>query len=265
MTIKAILFDLDDTLLWDERSIKESFRVTCEEAAKHASVLPNELEAAVRQEARALYETYETFPYTKSIGINPFEALWGNFLKGEDENLKKLRDLAPTYRTEAWTRGLRVCGVENHELGQRLGEMFAAERRMRPIIYEETFKVLQQLKEKYMLLLLTNGCPDLQQEKLDGAPELASYFDQIIISGNHGQGKPAETIFWRAVEALGIEPSEGVMVGDKLTTDILGSNRIGMKNMWINRHGVTRTDEIIPTYEINHLSQIQQLIDSEQL
>ena len=91
MTLKAVLFDLDDTLLWDDRSVEEAFEATCAEAAKQVAVNPEELEAAVRKEARALYESFETFPFTKMIGINPFEGLWANFTEGENENFVSWR------------------------------------------------------------------------------------------------------------------------------------------------------------------------------
>ncbi|MDQ6418098.1 HAD-IA family hydrolase [Paenibacillus sp. LHD-117] len=261
MAKQAVLFDLDDTLLWDDRSVKEAFQATCEAGSKAAGVDPAELEEAVRKEARALYESYETFPFTKMIGINPFEGLWANFAAGEQEEFRKLQKLAPGYRKAAWTQGLKSLGVDDEELGAKLAEQFPAERRSRPIVYDETFRVLDALKGKYKLLLLTNGSPDLQKEKLDGVPELIPYFDHIIISGEFGQGKPAAPIFKHALEQLGIEPEHGIMVGDKLTTDILGANTIGMTSVWINRHGAKRTDEIVPTHEIADLEDLLRLLE----
>jgi putative hydrolase of the HAD superfamily len=261
MTLKAVLFDLDDTLLWDARSVEEAFRATCEEAAVHASVDPKSLEEAVRKEARALYESYETFPFTQMIGINPFEGLWANFTEGENEYFRKLEQLAPGYRTEAWTRGLQALGIEDRDLGYRLGELFPAERRARPLVYEETFQVLDALKTQYRLLLLTNGAPDLQKEKIAGVPELAGYFDHIVISGEFGEGKPAVTLFNHALSLLNITASEGIMIGDKLTTDILGSGRAGMDNIWINHHAIQRSDEIVPTYEVTRLHDILPIIE----
>ncbi|MNO06941.1 dUMP phosphatase [compost metagenome] len=64
------------------------------------------------------------------------------------------------------------------------------------------------------------------------------------------------------MELLNIKPDEGVMIGDKLTTDILGSNTVGMRNMWINRHGIARTGEIEPAYEITSLRDIQPILDT---
>ncbi|GGD63938.1 HAD family hydrolase [Paenibacillus nasutitermitis] len=257
---KAILFDLDDTLLWDDRSVSEAFAATCQAAADKTGVNQQDLEESVRREARALYESYDTFAFTKMIGINPFEGLWANFLEGEQEEFRKLQQLAPAYRREAWTRGLKVLGIDDEQLGAELAEQFPAERRARPLVYEETFRVLDKLKGQYKLLLLTNGSPDLQREKLAGVPELEPYFDHIIISGNFGQGKPATPIFRHALESLGIEPEDGIMVGDKLTTDILGANTIGMTSVWINRHAMKRNDDIIPTHEIKHLEELLPLL-----
>ncbi|RKP56928.1 HAD family hydrolase [Cohnella endophytica] len=260
MSVKAVLFDLDDTLLWDDRSVSEAFKDTCRLAAAEAGVNEEELEASVRREARALYESFDTFSFTQMIGINPFEALWGKFERGDHPMFRKLQQLAPEYRIQAWTNGLAALGVDHPELGRKLAEWFPAQRRKLKYVYEETFAVLDELKGKYKLLLLTNGSPDLQQEKLDGMPDLIPYFDSIVISGNFGEGKPSSKLFAHAMEQIGITPEEGVMVGDKLTTDILGANRIGMTSVWINRHGAVRNDEIIPSYEIQSLQGLLDLL-----
>lgn len=262
MTIKAVLFDLDDTLLWDERSVQESFHETCLEAAKQYEVDPHKLEAAVKQEARKLYESYETYPFTLNIGINPFEGLWANFNDAEPAPFQQLKQLAPRYRSDAWTNGLSVLGIDDAKLGERLGEHFAAVRRTKPIVYDDTYKVLDALHGKYKLLLLTNGSPELQNEKLSGVPKLAPYFEHIVVSGGFGQGKPAAAIFEHCMSLLGIEAMEGIMVGDKLTTDIKGANGVGMASVWINRHGVKRSDEIVPDYEISTLSELVPLVQS---
>lgn len=260
MTIKAVCFDLDDTLLWDERSVREAFTETCLKAQAAVGTNPVELEEAVRKEARELYESYETFPFTKMIGINPFEGLWAHFSAGEQPEFRKLEQLAPVYRKESWRRGLLALGVDNEELAAELAEQFGKERRSRPHVYEETFQVLKELQGKVKLLLLTNGCPALQQEKLEGVPELAPFFDEIIISGAFGKGKPDSTIFQHALERLGVSAREAIMVGDKLTTDIKGSLSVGMTAVWINRVGHTRDDAIVPDYEIKHLSELHDII-----
>ncbi|ULO10004.1 HAD-IA family hydrolase [Paenibacillus sp. 19GGS1-52] len=260
MPIAAVLFDLDDTLLWDDRSIEEAFRFACEAAGD--SINPQELEVAVRREARGLYESYETFPFTQMIGINPFEALWANFTAGEQPEFRQLEQLAPTYRKESWRRGLAALGVNDEALAETLAAKFAAERRSRPYIYEETIQVLDQLRGEVKLLLLTNGCPALQQEKLDGVPELIPYFDHIVISGSFGKGKPDKDIFVHALELLEITPDQGIMVGDKLTTDIRGGLAAGLTTVWINRNAKVPDPAIQPNYEIGHLTELLPLVQS---
>lgn len=262
MSIKAVLFDLDDTLLWDDRSVQESFAAVCAYASERTGISAEALNDAVRTEARAIYEQYETYSFTQMIGINPFEGLWGHFTGGELEGFRKLQSIVPRYRADAWTQALKCCGVDDPQLGRELGERFAAERRSRPLVYEETFEVLDKLRGNVKLLLLTNGSPDLQQEKLDAVPELAGYFDHIVISGDFGQGKPAAPLFRHAAGLLDIEPEEGLMVGDKLTTDILGSNGIGMPNAWVNRHGLTVSGDIAPKHEIANLRELFAIIES---
>lgn len=90
--IKAILFDLDDTLLWDQKSVKEAFSATCLVAAEKYDIDSEVLENAVREEARVLYSSYETYPFTQMIGINPLKVYGETFLmmKKTFEKCRKL-------------------------------------------------------------------------------------------------------------------------------------------------------------------------------
>lgn len=259
--IKAILFDLDDTLLWDERSVKEAFQATCAAATKKYVVDPQQLEDAVREQAQSLYATYDTIQFTRDIGINPFEGLWGNFNDTHHPMFRRMKEIVPQYRVGAWTRGLKMLGIDDPVLGKQLAELFPKERRSRPIVYEETFSILDSLKTKYKLLLLTNGSPELQNEKLAAIPPLSEYFDHIVISGAFGKGKPDRSIFEHALQLLEIEPNEGIMVGDKLTTDILGANNTGIHSVWINRKQMPNSAQIIPDFEIQHLNELFPILE----
>ncbi|MFJ7975850.1 HAD family hydrolase [Peribacillus sp. JNUCC 23] len=258
--IKAIFFDLDDTLLWDQKSISEAFKATCEFAVEKYEVDALQLEEAVREEARKLYASYETYSFTQMIGINPFEGLWGDF---GDEGIEfgKMKEFAPAYRRDSWTRGLKSLGINDEEFGAELAERFPKERKKRPFLYDETFQVLDELHDKYRLLLLTNGSPELQNTKLAITPELAPYFDHIVISGGFGKGKPDVSIFEHALERMDVSKDEVLMVGDNLMTDILGASRLGIQSVWINRHEKER-NEVIPTYEITHLEELYPILQS---
>lgn len=261
--IKTVIFDLDDTLLWDKKSVKEAFVATCQYAKKTYNEIDiGELEQAVREEARKLYASYETYPFTKLIGINPFEGLWGDFTDKINIGFRKMKEIVPAYRKDAWTNGLKKIGINDEKLGQELAELFPANRRKLPFVYDDTFAVLDELKKNYQLILLTNGSPTLQNEKLDMTPELVPYFDYIIISGSFGKGKPDPKIFEHCLYLADVTKDKAIMVGDNLNTDILGSNRIGMKNVWINRENLAKNPDIPATFEISSLSELPAIVRS---
>ena len=193
------------------------------------------------------------------IGINPFEGLWGEFLDGT-EHFEALRKIVPSYRKDAWTLGLKALGIDDSDFGYELGELFPVERRKRPFVFNDTFDVLDKLEKNYRLLLLTNGSPHLQKTKLAMTPELNRYFEQIVISGDYGKGKPDPGIFQHALSLMELKNDEVLMVGDNLNTDILGANRTGIKSVWINRRHQQRND-VKPTYEIHKLSDLFLILD----
>lgn len=259
MTIKTIIFDLDDTLLWDQKSVKTAFEKTCEYASIKYDVIPAVLEESVRAAARELYQGYATYDYTVMIGINPFEGLWGTF-DDPTPQFQQMKEIVPGYRTAAWTNGLKALGIEDEIFGAELGERFVAERKVAPFLYEDTFAVLDELKGKYQLVLLTNGAPSLQHLKLEITPEIAPYFDHIIISGDFGKGKPDASIFEYVMETTNVTAEDGIMVGDNLMTDILGSSRVGMRNVWINREDKPQNPDVTPTYEVPSLTAFLELL-----
>ncbi len=157
MSINTIIFDLDDTLLWDKQSIQTAFDKTCEYAATIHNVEPKQLEEAVRTEARKLYESYETYDYTVLIGINPFEGLWGTF-DDPTESFQKMKEIVPQYRKDAWTNGLKALGIDDGALGAELGERFVEERKKSPYVYEDTYAVLDELKGKLPACTFNKWC-----------------------------------------------------------------------------------------------------------
>ncbi|WP_366480848.1 HAD family hydrolase [Ornithinibacillus hominis] len=258
--VKAIIFDLDDTLLDDKRSIQEAMRATCEQAAKKYDIDPEALEEKVRDIARERYMAYETYAFAKKIGINPFEGLWGTF-DDPGEGFRALRNIAPEYQLRVWKEALEGLGIKDADLAQELAKAFPEHRKNVPYVYADTYTVLDELKDHYALYMLTNGAPSLQRTKLALSPRLEKYFTRVFISGDFGIGKPDPSIFKYVLDSIGITSDDAIMVGDNLNTDILGANRVGMRNVWINRNGLEEAD-VLPTYEIKNLTELIPLMNS---
>ncbi|MFD2704520.1 HAD family hydrolase [Salibacterium lacus] len=251
----ALLFDLDDTLLWDKKSVKEALRAVCMEAGEITGVDPAVFENTVRETAEQLYAEYESYSFTQQIGINPFEGLWGTFPDKIDKGFRKMNSEMPDYQQRTWIESLRRHGIENAELGSRLAVRFPYHRRHLPYVYPDTFEMLAELKKDYHLLLLTNGAPSLQNTKLEMTPQLVPYFDYIVVSGAFGFGKPDPSIFRHSLRLLDAAPEDAVMIGDNLLTDIDGANKADIRSVWLNR------TEKEPEHGIHFDHEIQSLTD----
>jgi|SRR5690625_2867067 len=258
--LKAIIFDLDDTLLWDYKSVQEAFKSTCLKAVEKYNINPEQLEKQVRERAEELYPTYDTYEFVSNIGIGTFEGMWGEF-QDEGEDFKKLRETVPVYRKQAWLAGLQDMDIEDEDLAEELAKTFPEERKKHVYLYDETLEILDALKGNYQLLMLTNGSPHLQQTKLSLSPELEPYFDHIVISGDFGSGKPNVDIFNYALSLLEVKKNEVVMIGDNPLTDILGASKVGIDSIWINHHKRELQEET-PTYEVSRLREIMPIIKS---
>src|SRR5699024_67549 len=159
--------------------------------------------------AEEIYPTLPTYSFTSNIGIGTFEGMWGES-KDEGDDCKLLRETVPSFRKQAWTKGLLDVGIEDEALGTKLAVSFREEGKKHIYLYEETLEVLEEVIGEYKLLMLMNGSPDLQHMKLSYSPELVPYFDEIVISGAVGQGKPSETIFKHALDLLDVNTNETI-------------------------------------------------------
>ncbi|MFB9326488.1 HAD family hydrolase [Paenibacillus aurantiacus] len=261
-----MIFDLDNTLIWDERSVKESFEAVCRIAEQQAGVDAVAVEALVREEAERLFRSCDAYEYAEAIEVTELEALWARFDQGDHPMLRRLQEHAPVYRREVWRNALIRAGATEERakaLASELAEQFVAERRARPIVYEDTFSVLEALKPKYRMVLLTNGDPSLQQEKVDGVQGLGDYFERVFISGHYEVGKPYPIIYKHVLDELGEEARHCWMIGDNLRTDIKGANGIGMTSVWLNRSGQTPIEGVMPTYSVSSLRGVAGLLTNE--
>ena len=99
-------------------------------------------------------------------------------------------------------------------------------------LFDDTIDVLEYLKPKYKLAILTNGDSKAQWGKVN-LSGVDSYMDYIIASGDIGIHKPDIRIFQHVCQRLDVKPEECIFVGDTFSTDILGAYNAGMTPIWI--------------------------------
>jgi putative hydrolase of the HAD superfamily len=255
--MNALIFDLDDTLVVEVASAEAAFLQTCELARRRYGVDPAALHASLRPIARRLWHGSPARAYAVKIGISSWEALWARF-DGDHESVRTLRAWAPTYRRDSWLGALREHGVEDVRMALELAETFPVERRKLHVVYDDVRPTLEALRGAYRLGLLTNGACDLQREKIDGAG-IGHYFDEIVISGDVGVGKPHRRVFETILSRLQVTPAEAVMIGNSLRTDVAGARDVGITTVWVNRDNSPCDDEP-PDVEISGLDGLRDIL-----
>lgn len=252
--IKAIIFDLDDTLVVEEPAAIAAFMEVCREAERCCGAEAEKLYLTIRETARDFWRQSPARPYCVQIGLSSWEGLWAEF-KGENSNLKLLRELAAYYRQKSWETSLSKCSIADTTLASELADMFRENQRKHQTLYDDAKYCLGELVKLFPLALITNGVPDLQREKIE-TTGIAKYFSEIVISGEVGYGKPDSRIYQIVLSRLKINPESTFSIGDSLERDIRGAKVLGIKTVWVNRHGLTRDESIVPDIEVSNLKQL---------
>lgn len=102
-------------------------------------------------------------------------------------------------------------------------------------LFPNAISILDYLKPKYKLHIITNGFQEVQGKKLKNS-NIHSYFDQIIDSEMAGVKKPDPIIFNLALDRAKTRPETSLMIGDNLEADILGAQAAGYHALHFNAH-----------------------------
>ncbi len=110
------------------------------------------------------------------------------------------------------------------------------------------------------IAIVTNGIKEVQMNRISRSP-LAGFIEEIIVSEDTGFQKPHQGIFDYTFNKLKLkDKNQVVIIGDSLTSDIKGGLDYGIDTCWFNPHNKVNTSEVLPTYEINSLIEIMDLI-----
>lgn len=124
-------------------------------------------------------------------------------------------------------------------------------------LFEGTFEILDYLKKKYQLHIITNGFEEIQTLKMDKSGIL-HYFDQVITSESVGVKKPNPKVFKHALSKAETSAELSVMIGDNLEADIQGAIDCGLQVIHYNSEKVSNVPKNINS--VHHLLEIKQYL-----
>ena len=114
--------------------------------------------------------------------------------------------------------------------------------------------ILDYLKDKYSLHIITNGFKEVQNKKIVNS-KIRQYFLYIIDSESVGVKKPNIKIFNHALNLTGAKPTSCLMIGDNLEADILGSLNAGFHAIHFNNNNESSHNHCTIVHDLKSLTE----------
>lgn len=202
MTIKAVTFDLDDTLwpLYDV--IMNSHKLSNDWLInKHP------------QMKEVLFSTKE-------------REMWQRLIKAEPSLANRLSELRKkVIETLLVENGVEISSASIDS--DKAFKIFLDERH-KVTYFENVLEVLARLKEVYQLGVLTNGNASIETLGID------HLFDFYLNAEMVNDSKPGAKMFEEAISITNLKPNEICHVGDHPVNDVEGALNVGFKAIWLN-------------------------------
>ncbi len=226
--IKYLLVDLDDTIL----DFHKAERVGLDNTLRHYGVEP----------------TAETVELYKKIN----QAHWQALERGE---MTRKQVNEGRFETLFRTLGREVDGAE-------CAAYYLSQLALTHDYLPGTKEAILSLAKKYRIFVASNGNSSVQYPRL-AASGLNDYIDKAFISEALGQNKPSKAYFDLCFAQIpDFDPTQAMMVGDSLTSDIQGGINAGIPTCWVNIFGKENNTAIRPDYEIASLTELETLLEN---
>jgi putative hydrolase of the HAD superfamily len=206
--VRAICFDLDNTLWEIEPTLNRAERILADWLERRYPLIPRRFSPAGILEMRAALLTEQ-----------PHQAHDLSFI-----------------RRETLARCAAEVGYERQIAHEAFALWHAARNQVQP--YDEVVAALELLGARYRLATLSNGNADL------AVIGLAHHFEVSLSAGALGGAKPDPRAYARVAGALTLKPAEILFVGDEPLADVVGPRAAGMQTVWVNRGGAAWPDAL---------------------
>lgn len=230
MMYKNLFIDLDDTL-WDFK--KNS--IVCLEEIYHDYKFDR---------------FYPSFKHYYDVYLPSNLNLWALYRHGKISRDKLIveRILAP----------IREFGVNDSEYAIKISDDYLERTTLQTELVDGAIELLDYLKPKYKLHILSNGFTEVQFKKISNSG-LNGYFDKIILSEDVGVNKPHPDIFNYALSQTSSSANQTLMIGDSFDADIVGAYNSNIDQIWFNPNCENSTS-IEPTHTVRHLNEISNIL-----
>ena len=228
--LRAVLFDLDDTLFDHRRSARAAL-----DAVHRAFAGAIAFEDLERHHAHYLEEMH-------------LEVLAGR-MSLDDARRERFRKVFA-----ALGLPLDPSGADRVATAYREG--YVSARRA----IEGAAALLAALKPHVRIGIVSNNLLDEQRGKLAFCA-LDRYIDELVVSEKAGASKPEAAIFRVALERLGAGAEQAVMVGDSWSADIVGAAAVGIRPIWFNPLGLPKPSDPGDVDELRSLQPTQAVVD----
>lgn len=229
-TYQHLFFDLDHTL-WDyDRNVQESL---------------TELFHHYRLEDLGISSPRHFVDSFYAVNFK----LWAAYDKGE---LQK-----EELRTTRFPRIFTHAGVADPVIPEEFEGDFMHRTSSKQHLFPHAIEILDYLKPKYKLYVITNGFGESQAKKMESSG-LSGYFELVVTSETTGHKKPDPRIFHYAMEKAGASKESSLMIGDNPISDIKGAHGAGIDQVFFNPLG--KSIDITPTHTISHLRELEALL-----
>ena len=223
MQYKAIFIDIDDTLL--------DYIPCCREAFEAAM----DVLSTVHPTPYTVHST----PYTRDDLFSLFFEISGRLFSEAKHGLHTIAEVMELYPAEFCEKaGYPPQAVEPFK------QAFRAAWGKTHTLVPYAVETLEALHQKgYRLFAASNSFGHLQRSRLEQAGIL-HFFEDTYISMDIGYDKPDVRFYEEALRRCQLKPSEVLMVGDSMTTDIIGAQNAGLATVFFSRRGDASQEDL---------------------
>ncbi len=237
---KAILFDLDDTILAFSTASERAWEKCCDIFIQNN---------AVAFTSRELYESI----------LKTRKCYWS-----DPERNKKGRENMKNARREVFGCALEKFGFNEREAIYATADSYTKLQETLWTLFDGTADALETLKKlNIRMAVVTNGATEIQRGKLERF-NILPYFEHIITDAETGVSKPDVRIYKIALDKLSLDPASVWMIGDHLVWDVEGPQKAGIFSVWndFKREGLPGNNLIQPNMIVSSISEMVSNIET---